>query len=114
MENWFIHIRNMHTNTHTNTLHGKWGYNVSNFSVNFARCVRNNRRARFGFRRACVCVCIWLCEVSSVWRLRSGSAAVSVLHAGRKLEVGDTNIVIAAVEEDVSLRGRGAQREGVR
>lgn len=36
---------------------------------------------------------------------------MSVLHAGRELEVRDTNIVVAAVEEDVSLRGRRAQRE---
>lgn len=30
----------------------------------------------------------------------------SALHGGRELEVGDANVVVAAVEEDVGLRGR--------
>lgn len=32
----------------------------------------------------------------------------SALHGGRELEVRDANVVIAAVEEDVGLRERGA------
>lgn len=38
---------------------------------------------------------------------------MSALHAGRELEVGDTNIVVTAVQENVGLTGRGAQRGGI-
>lgn len=53
------------------------------------------------------------CDALSVYRLRSKGVAMSVLHAGRELEVRDTNIVVTAVQEDVGLRGRGAQRRGL-
>lgn len=52
-----------------------------------------------------------LCQVLSVYRLRSEGVAVSVLHAGRELEVGDANVVVSAVQENVSLRGRGGAHE---
>ena len=60
---------------------------------------------------ACACVSVFVfSEVSSVYRLRSEGVAVSVLHAGRELEVGDTNIVVTTVQENVGLRKRWAQR----
>lgn len=37
---------------------------------------------------------------------------VSVLHGGGELEVGDADIVVTAVQEDVGLRGRGDRKEG--
>lgn len=37
-----------------------------------------------------------------------GRGSKSALHGSRELEVGDANVVIAAVEEDVSLRKRDA------
>lgn len=46
----------------------------------------------------------------TVYRLRSKCTVGSGLHSGRKLEVGDTNVVITAIQENVGLRGRGAQR----
>lgn len=52
-------------------------------------------------------------EVSTVYRLRSEAAAVSVLHGGGELEVGDANVVVAAVQENVGLRGRGGKQGGV-
>lgn len=36
--------------------------------------------------------------------------AVSVLHGGGELEVGDTNVVVTAVQENVSLGGRDTKR----
>lgn len=38
---------------------------------------------------------------------------MGVLHAGREVEVRDTNVVIATVHEDVSLRGRGGTQIGI-
>ncbi len=48
-----------------------------------------------------------------VYRLRAEGGAESVLHAGRELQVGDTNVVVPTVQEDVGLRGRGAQGGGL-
>lgn len=48
-----------------------------------------------------------VCDVLSVYRLRSEVVAMSPLHAGRKLEVRDANVVIATIQENVGLRGRG-------
>lgn len=39
-----------------------------------------------------------------------GGVAVSVLHGGGELEVGDTNVVVTAVQENVGLGGRGTKR----
>lgn len=35
---------------------------------------------------------------------------VSVLHGGGELEVGDTNVIVTAVQENVGLGGRGTKR----
>ena len=48
----------------------------------------------------------------SVYRLRS-EVLVSVLHAGRELQVGDTNIVVTAVQENVSLRRKRRTEKGI-
>lgn len=43
--------------------------------------------------------------------MQERSEGMSILHGGGELEVRDTNIVVSAVQENVGLRGRGAQRE---
>lgn len=65
-----------HAHAHTRTPHAKWNYNVSDCSVNFAHCVKNNRQSYFRFR--CVCVCVWLRGVLSVYRSRSEGRSVSL------------------------------------
>lgn len=46
---------------------------------------------------------------SKLFSLREDKGGGEALHGGRELEVGDANVVVAAVEEDVGLRGRGAE-----
>ena len=65
---------------------------------------------------ACVCVCVgvWVrecmcvCECVSVGVCPSvrGAASLACLHAGGELEVRDTQVVFATVQQDVGLPGR--------
>lgn len=105
----------MRTNTirHTHRPHGKWEYNASDFSVNFSHCVRNNRHTFFGLD-VCAQVSELGCLKCCVYGLRSEGVAASVLHAGGELEVGDANVVVTAVQENVRLRGRGGMRKCLR
>lgn len=59
-----------------------------------ALCLRNN-----------------LAQTSNMHTLGSKVTTASALHGGRELEIGYANIVVTAVQEDVGLRGRGAQGE---
>lgn len=50
-------------------------------------------------------------ETLTVHTLGSKVTIALDLHGGRELEIGYANIVVTAVQEDVGLRGRGAQEE---
>lgn len=66
-------MQHAHEHTHKHTLRGKWGHNVSNFSVNLAHCVRNNRHSCFGFA-----VCAWVPAFGCLkcWVFRSSGQRV--------------------------------------